>query len=286
GADEYPSAGAIEAHHRAFRTRQQAREARPARRGFRRIVGDDVDRLQRRYSVGMGEVLLGPDRLGRELLDVLHAPFGHLRRRDVDDLEAHLVAALERALETDEGIGLEAVLGEAPVLGFGLRRAEAGEVHAVVPRHVIARSAGVRRVERRREDLDVALLQHDAAVGGSGRRALRPVRRFRRHLEPKQLRDARRRAEVRHEVRYVVEVELAWGGALVLGDARHGANIAAARAFGRRLALAFGGVADRVARFLHAACCRLARLVELTAGLFSRAFLVARGERYEREECE
>ena len=116
-------------------------------------------------------------------------------------------------------------------------------------------------------------------------RALRAVRRFRRHLEAERLRDARRRAEVRHEMRYVVEVELARRGALVLGDAAHGANIAATRVCETALLLAVRGVADRLARFLDAAARGLAGVVDLSAGFLRRAFL-ARGERDQRDKYE
>jgi len=53
------------------------------------------------------------------------------------------------------------------------------------------------------------------------------VRRLRRHREAQRLGEARRRAQIGNEVRYVVEIELARGGLLGFGDA-HGANIAAA----------------------------------------------------------
>jgi hypothetical protein len=87
-------------------------------------------------------------------------------------------------------------------------------------------------------------------------------------------------------MRYVVEVELARRGALILGDALHGANIAATRVRETALLLAVRRVADRLARFLDAAAGGLAGLVDIPAGFLRRAFLMARGERDQRDQYE
>src|SRR5262245_54715856 len=64
---EHVPAGTIEAHQVALRARQQSGKARPAGRHLRRIVGDNVDRLQAGDSVGVGEARVIPDDLRREL---------------------------------------------------------------------------------------------------------------------------------------------------------------------------------------------------------------------------
>src|SRR6185503_20897825 len=130
--------------------------------------------------------------------------------------------------QIDERFGIKSMGGETPLLALRVRRAEGAEMHAAITRHVLAHAPGVGRIERGREDLDVSFLEHDAAVRGAGVRALRAVRRLGRHDEAHRLGDTRRRAEIRNEMRYVVEIELARRGLLLFGDG-HGANIAPTR---------------------------------------------------------
>src|SRR5258708_4008826 len=86
GADEDPAARGIQADAVVLGRRQQAGEARPARRGLRGIVGDDVDGGEAGDPGLMGEGFFGPKKLRRELLAVLDAPFRHFFRRHVEDV--------------------------------------------------------------------------------------------------------------------------------------------------------------------------------------------------------
>src|SRR5690606_42025567 len=91
------------------------------------------------------------------------------------DLEACEASIVERTLEVDERLRIEAVRGEAAVLAFGVRRAEAGEVHADEAIDAAAHAARDRRVEGGGEELDVAFFEHRASVGGARRRTARDL---------------------------------------------------------------------------------------------------------------
>ena len=92
------------------------------------------------------------------------------------------------------------------VLAFGIRRAEAAQVHARVALHRGAQALRVRGIRAvGGEEFQVAVLEHHADVGGSRRAGLRLLRRFRRHCEAERRQHARGGAELRHEVRDVIE---------------------------------------------------------------------------------
>ena len=105
---------------------------------------------------------------------------------------------------------------EALLLEGGVGGAEAGEVHAVVALHESADALRVQRVERGAEDLEVALLEHHAAVGGAGGLSGDLVMRDRRGSEAELVEQPRRRVEVGHEMRKVVEAQVPRGGTLLL----------------------------------------------------------------------
>jgi len=203
-ADKHAAARRLEPHAITVGARHEGGEARPAGRGLRRVVGDDIHLVQaQRVHIGPA-----PQVLGRELLDVLDAPLGHFLRRQPHDLEARR-AARDLAREIDERLRLEAMRREPPLFARGVRRAVAKQVDAVIASHQRAHALGGRRVVRRREQLDVARFQHHATIGGAHRPLGRALHGDRRHAQPERLAHARRRVEIDDEVRDVIEVELA-----------------------------------------------------------------------------
>src|SRR5207302_5822089 len=98
GADADVAALGLECRHVAVGPRQQPREARPARRGLRRAIGDDEQRPPVDHAVGMSEIFLAPDVLRSEVLHVLDAALRHFPARGPHPLEAHRVR-VELALQ-------------------------------------------------------------------------------------------------------------------------------------------------------------------------------------------
>jgi len=129
------------------------------------------------------------------VLHVLDAALRHLPGTRQHHLEAHRLR-VEIALQVDDQLRLEAVVGEPAMLGFGIRRAEAGE-----------KQAGI-GLQRRPQDLDIALLEHHAAIGADT-----ASRNFldgnRGHLETQLLQKFRRGVEIANEMRNVIEKQLA-----------------------------------------------------------------------------
>src|SRR5687767_15562757 len=106
------------------------------------------------------------------------------------------------------------MIDEPPMLGRGVGRAEAGEVHADKQVHPFTYPARIRRIERGREQLEIAFLEHHAAVRCSGRISGNVVDRNGGDGEAQRFPYRSRGTEVRHKVRKMIEIELARGRAL------------------------------------------------------------------------
>src|SRR5437762_11277619 len=143
----------------------------------------------------MTEIFLAPDVLRSEVLHVLDAALRHFPARGPHHLEAHRVR-VELALQVDDRLRLEAMVGEPAALALGVGRAEAGETPAGIG------------LQRRRQDLDVALLKHHAAIGANA-----ASRDFldgdRGHHETQLLEQSGRGVEIADEMRNVIEKQLA-----------------------------------------------------------------------------
>lgn len=98
------------------------------------------------------------------------------------------------------------------MLAFGVRRAEAAKVHALVALHRRAQPPGVRGVSRGCKKFHVAFLEHQADIRGSGGTFLRLLRGGRRHCKTERFQRARRGVQIGNEVRDVVEDQLAGSG--------------------------------------------------------------------------
>jgi hypothetical protein len=129
------------------------------------------------------------------------------------------MAAVHLSLELDQRLRLEAVRGEARVLGLGVGRAEAGEMDPDEFFHPLAHPAGCRRVVRWSQKLDIAFLEHHAAVRGAHRFSVGELDRGRRDDEAQALQQPRSRVELGNEMRNVVEEQLAGGGLLPVCNA-------------------------------------------------------------------
>ena len=218
-ADENAPARGVELHAVAHRARNHRGEARPARRGLDRIFRHH----EHLFEAQAVDVACAPDVLRRELLYILDASLGHLLGRQPHDLELRR-CAVYAALQIDERLRLEAVRLQPAMLALGVGRAVAHEVHAVVAPHELAHAICGWRVVRRREELDVALFEHHAAVRRAHGACRRLLHRDRRHFHAQRLEHLCRRVEVGDEMRNVIDEELARGRLLSIGDI-HGALI-------------------------------------------------------------
>ena len=159
-------------------------------------------------------------RFRREVLDELDAPFGHFVGGGADDLKFRDLLFRRFTLQIHYRQRAKPMIAEPAVLAFGVRRAEAAQVHArdsAASRRAGAAHSACPLV--RGEELEVAVLQHHADVRGAGGAVLRLLRRCRRHGEAERLQRARGGAEVRHEVRDVIENQAARRRELRCGDA-------------------------------------------------------------------
>ena len=101
---------------------------------------------------------------------------------------------------------------QSQMLAFGVRRAEAGEVHARVALHRGAQALRIGRIHGGSKEFQVAVLEHHADVRGARRPVLRLLRRGRRDDEAERLQRPRRGAQIRNEVRDMVQDQLAGDG--------------------------------------------------------------------------
>ncbi len=206
-SDQHMTAVGREVNEAARRTRKERGELGPARSGFDRIGGDREHAGESVDAVRVAHPACMPDRFGGEVLDELHAAFGHRLRRRAYDPEAR--AACGRVAFELQELGCEAVCAQPGVLLVGDRRAEAGEVHAGVAGHRRAQMRGGRRIGDRGEEFEIALLEHRAHVGGTQQPVRAALRGFGRRREAERFERAGCGAEIGNEVRNVIEKELA-----------------------------------------------------------------------------
>ena len=117
--------------------------------------------------------------------------------------------------------------GDGSVLRLGGGRAEAREVQADEALHALAHAPGIGRIRRRRENLDIAFLEHHAAVGRAGRLSGDLMHGDGSDGESELFPHRGGGIEVGHEMPEMIEAQLARGRALPIGDIHSRANITA-----------------------------------------------------------
>ncbi len=194
---------------------QQRAEFRPARAGGGRIGRGHEHAGELHDVVGVAEVIGAPDGIRGVVLDELDSAFGHFLRCRTYNVKFRGALLSGFPLKIYNGQRAEPMIRQTAMLAFGIRSPKTAQVHAGVALHGGAQALRVRRIHGRREEFQVAVLQHHADVRGAGRPVLRPLRRFGRHREAERLQRARGRTQLRHEVRDVIEDQAARDGDLL-----------------------------------------------------------------------